>query len=140
MKNRNLVNKPLETIYMCDGSVTKAEKTSYIDTLGLILPKIVYALKASSPLSLSMYSSFYRKKYSIDLYNKHGKIVQMSEKDNIPVTYLWGYKSIYPIAEIRNATYNEVAMHLRNRIHLRILCLRLMTSIENLRSLLKKSC
>lgn len=66
MRNRNLVNKPLETIYMCGGSVTKAEKTSYIDTLGLILPKIVYALKASSPLSLSMYSSFYRKKYSID--------------------------------------------------------------------------
>ena len=50
MRNRNLVNKPLETIYMCGGSVTKAEKTSYIDTLGLILPKIVYALKASSPL------------------------------------------------------------------------------------------
>ena len=134
MKNRNLVNKPLETIYMCDGSVTKAEKTSYIDTLGLILPKIVYALKASSPLSLSMYSSFYRKKYSIDLYNKHGKIVQMSEKDNIPVTYLWGYKSIYPIAEIRNATYNEVAMHLRNMDSFEN-----SLSIENLRSLLKKS-
>ena len=139
MKNRNLVNKPLETIYMCDGSVTKAEKTSYIDTLGLILPKIVYALKASSPLSLSMYSSFYRKKYSIDLYNKHGKIVQMSEKDNIPVTYLWGYKSIYPIAEIRNATYNEVAMHLRNIDSFENSLSPIMTSIENLRSLLKKS-
>ena len=139
MKNRNLVNKPLETIYMCDGSVTKAEKTSYIDTLGLILPKIVYALKASSPLSLSMYSSFYRKKYSIDLYNKHGKIVQMSEKDNIPVTYLWGYKSIYPIAEIRNATYNEVAMHLRDMDSFENSLSPIMTSIENLRSLLKKS-
>ncbi len=139
MKNRNLVNKPLETIYMCDGSVTKAEKTSYIDTLGLILPKIVYALKASSPLSLSMYSSFYRKKYSIDLYNKHGKIVQMSEKDNIPVTYLWGYKSVYPIAEIRNATYNEVAMHLRNMDSFENSLSPIMTSIENLRSLLKKS-
>lgn len=139
MKNRNLVNKPLETIYMCDGSVTKAEKTSYIDTLGLILPKIVYALKASSPLSLSMYSSFYRKKYLIDLYNKHGKIVQMSEKDNIPVTYLWGYKSIYPIAEIRNATYNEVAMHLRNMDSFENSLSPIMTSIENLRSLLKKS-
>ena len=139
MRNRNLVNKPLETIYMCGGSVTKAEKTSYIDTLGLILPKIVYALKASSPLSLSMYSSFYRKKYSIDLYNKHGKIVQMSEKDNIPVTYLWGYKSIYPIAEIRNATYNEVAMHLRNIDSFENSLSPIMTSIENLRSLLKKS-
>ena len=139
MKNRNLVNKPLETIFMCAGSVTKAEKTSYIDTLGLILPKIVYALKASSPLSLSMYSSFYRKKYSIDLYNKHGKIVQMSEKDNIPVTYLWGYKSIYPIAEIRNATYNEVAMHLRNMDSFENSLSPIMTSIENLRSLLKKS-
>ena len=139
MRNRNLVNKPLETIYMCGGSVTKAEKTSYIDTLGLILPKIVYALKASSPLSLSMYSSFYRKKYSIDLYNKHGKIVQMSEKDNIPVTYLWGYKSISPIAEIRNATYNEVAMHLRNIDSFENSLSPIMTSIENLRSLLKKS-
>ena len=139
MRNRNLVNKPLETIYMCGGSVTKAEKTSYIDTLGLILPKIVYALKASSPLSLSMYSSFYRKKYSIDLYNKHGKIVQMSEKDNIPVTYLWGYKSIYPIAEIRNPTYNEVARHLRNIDSFENSLSPIMTSIENLRSLLKKS-
>lgn len=139
MKNRNLINKAVETIYLSDGLVTKAEKTSFVDTLGMILPKTVYGLKVSSPVSLSTYNSFYKKVYSVDRYNKYGKIVQLSEKDNVPVTYLWGYKGVYPIAEVRNATYNEVAQHLGNISDLEKSLAPVMTPVDNLRSLLKKS-
>lgn len=139
MKNRNLINKAVETIYLSDGLVTKAEKTSFVDTLGMILPKTVYGLKVSSPVSLSAYNSFYKKVYSVDRYNKYGKIVQLSEKDNVPVTYLWGYKGVYPIAEIRNAAYNEVAQHLGNISDLEKSLAPVMTPVDNLRSLLKKS-
>lgn len=139
MKNRNLINKAVETICLSDGLVTKAEKTSFVDTLGMILPKTVYGLKVSSPVSLSAYNSFYKKVYSVDRYNKYGKIVQLSEKDNVPVTYLWGYKGIYPIAEVRNATYNEVAQHLGNISDLEKSLAPVMTPVDNLRSLLKKS-
>lgn len=139
MKKRNLVNKVLETTYLCDGLVTEAEKTNYVDTLGMILPKSVYSLHVSSPLSLAVYNSYYKKVYSIDRYNKYGKIVQLSEKNNVPITYLWGYKGMYPIAEIRNATYNEVTTSLGNVYELENSFIPAMTSVENLRSLLKKS-
>lgn len=139
MQKYNLINKALETINLCDGLVTKAEKTCYFDTLGMVLPKTIYTLQLSSPLSLSMYDSYYRKKYSIDQYNKYGKIVQLSEKDNVPVTYLWGYKGTYPIAEIRNSTYDEVTEYIDDVYKLEQSLMPAMAPVENLRTILKKS-
>jgi YD repeat-containing protein len=42
------------------------------------------------------------------LYDSKKNIVEKREKDNIPTTYLWGYNSQYPIAEIKNTTYDQV--------------------------------
>jgi len=41
-------------------------------------------------------------------YDAKGNPQQVRRADNIPTTYLWGYNSTYPIAEIKNATYAEV--------------------------------
>lgn len=42
-----------------------------------------------------------------DLYDEKGNVLQMTGKDDIPITYLWGYNYQYPIAEIKNATYDQ---------------------------------
>ncbi|WP_289291569.1 MULTISPECIES: hypothetical protein [Bacteroides] len=139
MRSCNLKNISIETLDLRNELVTKAEKTIYIDTLGMILPKTIYNLQPSSPLPLSNYSSYYKKKYSIDLYNKYGKILQLTGGDNISVAYLWSYKGVYPIAEIRNATYEEVISYLGNVNELENSLSPVMAPVENLRSLLKKS-
>jgi len=46
-------------------------------------------------------------------YNSRGNIVNITHKDGIPITYLWGYNFQYPIAEIKNATYAQVTSALQ---------------------------
>jgi len=41
-------------------------------------------------------------------YNTNGSIRQMKYKDGTYTSYLWSYKNQNPIAEIKNATYDEV--------------------------------
>lgn len=41
-------------------------------------------------------------------YNKGGKPVYVIKDDYTKIVYLWGYHNQYPVAEIKNATYEEV--------------------------------
>ncbi|WP_158829379.1 hypothetical protein [Mucilaginibacter lacusdianchii] len=45
---------------------------------------------------------------SYDKYDNKGNVLQIRIKDGSPTVYLWGYNSQYPIAEIKNATYQQV--------------------------------
>lgn len=44
-----------------------------------------------------------------DLFNSKGNIQQITGLDGISVVYLWSYNCQYPIAEIKNATYTQIA-------------------------------
>lgn len=44
----------------------------------------------------------------IDNYDTNGNILQYHQKDNISVSYLWGYSNTYPIAKAVNAEYKEI--------------------------------
>ncbi|GAB1855968.1 hypothetical protein MHTCC0001_08030 [Flavobacteriaceae bacterium MHTCC 0001] len=41
-------------------------------------------------------------------YYANGNVKEVRQTDGIPITYLWGYNSQYPIAKIENATFNDV--------------------------------
>jgi YD repeat-containing protein len=41
-------------------------------------------------------------------YDKFGNNISLSIKDAFNIVYIWSYNGQYPIAEIKNATYNEV--------------------------------
>ncbi|GHV59836.1 hypothetical protein FACS1894182_14500 [Bacteroidia bacterium] len=41
-------------------------------------------------------------------YGNQGKIRQITHKDGTSTVYLWGYNYQYPIAEIKNATFDQV--------------------------------
>ncbi|MCC8187224.1 MAG: hypothetical protein LIP08_06875 [Bacteroides sp.] len=47
-----------------------------------------------------------------EAFDSYDNPVQIRGKENLPVTYLWGYQGKYPIAEIINATYAEVKSRL----------------------------
>lgn len=42
-----------------------------------------------------------------DQYDGKGNLLTYHLDANIPITYLWGYYQAYPVAEIRNATYEQ---------------------------------
>ncbi len=45
---------------------------------------------------------------SYDYYDRHGNLLQYTTENGVSTTYLWGYNGLYPVAEIRNATYAQV--------------------------------
>jgi hypothetical protein len=53
--------------------------------------------------------SRYRQMISFDVYDNLGNILQYSGTDQMPLTYIWDYKNIYPIAQVKNAANTETA-------------------------------
>lgn len=111
MVANNYVGIPVEQFSLVDGKVIAGNKLSFKDTLNMYLPAIRYVLNAKSPLPEASYNSAYKAEVYYDIYNKYGKLLQKREKGT-PVVYLWSYKGEYPVAEIRNATYESVALKL----------------------------
>lgn len=45
---------------------------------------------------------------TFDKYDQYGNILQITNKDKIPTSYLWGYEGVYPVAQITGATYSQI--------------------------------
>ena len=102
MINRNMLNPIVEKITKKNSTEIKKEKTNYSiisGTNSFILP---------SNFQTSFQGSSLKTVIVYDLYDSKGNIRQITDKAGIKTVYLWGYKSQYPIAEIKNATFNEV--------------------------------
>lgn|GEM_PF-6127735 len=52
--------------------------------------------------------SRYEERISFDLYDTKNNLIQITSTGSSPTSYLWGYNSQYPVAEIKNATYQQV--------------------------------
>lgn len=50
----------------------------------------------------------YQTDVTFDKYDVHGNIVQYTTLDGISTVLIWSYGGQYPIAEIKNATYNQL--------------------------------
>lgn len=103
----NYIGIPVEQLSLVDGQVVSGHKVSYQDTLGMYLPAIEYTLENKFPLSESSYTSAYKEQVRYDIYNTRGKLLQKHE-NGMPIVYLWSYNGEYPVAEIRNITYQAV--------------------------------
>lgn len=110
MVNRNMLNPIVEKIQKRNLIELKKEKTNYSITSGinsLILPfSFETAFQGGNIKVEIMY----------DLYDSKGNIRQVTDKTGLSTVFLWGYNYQYPIAEIKGATYNEVAGILNENI------------------------
>jgi len=73
-----------------------------------------YTLSANNyPLLSRVYLSnsdqTYRKVYECSRFDSKNNPIEISEKEAMNSVFLWGYNSLYPIAEIKNATYSQVS-------------------------------
>lgn len=121
---RNLVSLPMEQVERTNGIVT-AGSTSVYDSYGrpntlsgLTAPDLAQsAFRLSNKTRTGDFSAGGTGAYSPDSrytgkasfsYDADGNICQVQAEGQPPVCYLWGYKGMYLVAEIRNATYEQL--------------------------------
>ncbi len=107
MVSKYMINTPIEIIEFKNGRVIKGKKIIYKDTLNMIVPKEEYTLETQAPLSQNNYKKHYFPQLAFNNYNTWGKPMQISDKKTTTV-YLWSYNGMYPVAEIKNGTYQEI--------------------------------
>ena len=119
MLDRNLLSLPLERVVYTDETVTHGDTFRY-DLYGRPDSLSTLASLDLSPASFrfSNRSSMGGKgAYTPDThyigraslrYDADGNICEVQAVGQPPICYLWGYKGLYLVAEIRNAAYDEV--------------------------------
>jgi YD repeat-containing protein len=91
--------------------LVRGELIRYIDHSGSF-PSEYYTLKSTSPVSTPMFdgsniNSNYEKRQEYS-YNTNNDLVNLVKPNGPSVCYLWGYNHQFPIAEIKNASYQDV--------------------------------
>ena len=100
MNDKNMINYVLKTeefnnTIMINGLINSFQFN--LNNTNQILPESIYSLEG---VNYNLKTSF--------IYDDKGNIIQSQNKDDIYITYLWGYDYSYPIAKIENATYDQV--------------------------------
>lgn len=86
---------------------------------GIYKPQKEYILETNEPLSNSdeskigsngsfVFNDNYKERISYENYSSLGNPVHIKKDGNEDVVYLWSYAGLYPVAEIKNATYSQV--------------------------------
>ena len=83
-----------------NGKIVKYTKVPYDKFNGFFLPAAITENRETSPT----YTNIDR----VLKYDKSGKPLHIKTVDNTDVVYLWSYKGIYPLAEMKKATYEQV--------------------------------
>ena len=102
---------PVETIDYADSQIIAGKRYVYQQAGSLFLPYKVRTLDISASVTESNYSNHFHDDVVFNSFDSHGNVLQMTVK-GMPVTYIWSYKGELPVAEIRNATYNQLSANI----------------------------
>ncbi|MBN2663977.1 MAG: RHS repeat protein [Bacteroidales bacterium] len=100
MINKYLVSAVMKKTTINNGTVISLVKTNYNFFNNSILPNHIKVLNTLTNIMESV--------SVVDKYDNYGNIIQFHNNYNIPITILWGYNHIFPIAKIENATFEEI--------------------------------
>lgn len=120
MKTKNILNYPIEKMSFKNNQVIGSELFTYKSILGFsnstlyVLDK-KYKMDLISPISgysefngSNMDAHYTQPESYVSNYDSRGNITQVTDRSGMSITYLWGYNYQYPIAEIKNRTYDQV--------------------------------
>ncbi|MDD4993091.1 MAG: hypothetical protein PHR83_12755 [Paludibacter sp.] len=120
MNSAYLLNSPVEITTFKNAKIINSKFIFYGKHGIDYLADSIYSLETTTPLSTFMrFGPPGFVPYIIDghyeitptssfMYDSKSNITQITEKGGIITSYLWSYKSQYPVAEIKNATYAQV--------------------------------
>lgn len=104
MKAANMISQPIEEIEtdVTLGKQLSRKKTNYAEYtvgFGFIAPTSIQHSVKGQPLETDM---------TFDQYDQYANLLQQTGRDGITVSYLWGYGGLYPVAELRGASYSAI--------------------------------
>ncbi len=128
MVNNNMIDLPLEVTKYKNNKITQNTIYQYKEDDGNLVLADVYGLDINIPitdlantefeveldagdeycLDDFVFDSRHSLKLAFDDYDEFGNILQYHKANDGYYSYLWGYDGLYPIAEIKNAQYNQV--------------------------------
>ncbi len=136
MKKRNKVNPPIEITKTLDNKVIESVMHTYDYYNNIIVPDRSFVLETNVPLATNEVSNdlkfdhsyiyldndngdyhFFKDNHYPDndnpnieyLSNSYGNIIQVQKRNDLPITYLYGYNYTLPVAKINGSSYKEVS-------------------------------
>ncbi len=108
LRNDNRISTPVKTESLRDGQLLGAQLTNYVrdaTTFFRTLPTSVETIKGISDTS-----NPFETRIKYEQYGPFGKIRQVRQENGTPVSYIWGYNTMYPVAKVENASYTQIEM------------------------------
>lgn len=103
MLNQHQISAVISDQVLCNGNQTTLTNTNYTDwfnTGTVLMPQSVQTQSiTTNPLETRII---------VDKMDHYSNLLQKHNISQSPVCYLWGYNNLYPIAEIKNANYQDV--------------------------------
>jgi YD repeat-containing protein len=124
MASRNLISVPLEVMNYKEVNnqrqLLSAQFTEYnVYSNKFILPQKHFATELTAPLTdfsesflanqQFVHDARYKEKLIVNSYDELSNPLQLTENQQEQVSYLWGESKVYPIAEAKNASMNDIA-------------------------------
>lgn len=100
--DKNMISVPVNESDYLNSILTRSKETSYWTWNSDLLV-------APTSVKLNHGNSALFEKLTFSKYDSYLNPLEYALNDGTKVTYLWGYNYQYPIAEIKNATYDQIA-------------------------------
>lgn len=102
MINQHNILPVIESSSTKDGALISSVLTEYSgwQSNGFYKPAIIKASKGTNAME---------PKLAYFNYDIKGNPLEVSKANDIPISYLWNYKHTYPVAEVKNASFNDIA-------------------------------
>ncbi|MFY0592018.1 hypothetical protein [Roseivirga sp.] len=113
MVSGNFIGTPIEQTTKVNGVVESASGILYQQVGNNYLPDKVHVFNSdagsfSTTTTGLSFGGGYEQRLEYKLYDGYGNIREFINPAGVSTTVLWGYGSVYPVAQIENATYAEV--------------------------------
>lgn len=114
MTTKNIITPVIEEQVSVNGSRTKTTKNNYKTvTVGVdfIVPSSIEIAYTDDPLKTQV---------TFDEYDQYGNILQLTGKDGLPISYLWGYWGLYPVAELKGVSYSLIPASFKSNAQINV--------------------
>ncbi|WP_146109772.1 RHS repeat domain-containing protein [Jejuia pallidilutea] len=98
LRDRNMINMPLVQKTFKDGNLLNEKRSNYI--LNGTLVDLDFIENLPHGIDSDIKTNILR--------DTEGNITQVSQTNAPPVSYVWGYNKIYPVAKLENIEYSDI--------------------------------
>jgi YD repeat-containing protein len=99
MTGKNIINPIIQQDNYKNDVFLNQVKTNYDTWINVIAPSTVQTTTLNNPIDLRLQYYF---------YNTNGNVEALSKANGPHLAYQWGYNNQYPVAEVKNANYNDI--------------------------------